>query len=73
MSRLTNRDKANMHFIYGLCNGNTCRIEERVSTTILYPECLAPSCGVFQRNHQKFRETGSFGEQYEIGTEHSNR
>ena len=65
MARFTNEEYADMHFVYGFCDGNSRRAEAEYC--LRYPLRLSPSRAVFAAIHQKLRETGSFGKVCEVG------
>src|SRR5215470_8490081 len=49
---------ADMHFVYGFCNGNTTAAVEEYR--LRYPRRRIPDRRVFTRVHQHLREKGSF-------------
>jgi hypothetical protein len=49
---------ADMHFVYGFCNGNTTAAVEEYR--LRYPRRRIPDRRVFTRLHQHLREKGSF-------------
>lgn len=58
MLRFTNEELADIHFIYGFCNGNGRRAElEYVNR---FPNRLAPDHRTFERVHRNLREIGMF-------------
>lgn len=65
MPRFTNEEYADMHFVYGFCDGNSRRAEEEYR--LRYPHRRAPNRAVFAAVHQRLRESGSFGREYERG------
>lgn len=65
MARFTNEEYADMHFVYGFCDGNSRRAEAEYRRR--YPLRHSPNRAVFAAIHQKLRETGSFGKVCEMG------
>ena len=65
MAHFTIEDCADMHFVYGFCDGNSRRAESEYR--LRYSLRRLPNRAVFATIHQKFRETGSFGKVCEIG------
>ncbi|GFR22887.1 uncharacterized protein TNCT_521991 [Trichonephila clavata] len=68
MARFTNEEYADMHFVYGLCDGNSRRAEAEYR--LRCPLRHSPNRAVFAAIHQKLRETSSFNKVYEIGQNH---
>lgn len=52
----TTREYAEMHFVYGFCNGNALAAQREYS--LRYPDRRAPSPQVFTRLHQRLVESG---------------
>ena len=46
-----------MHYVYGFCDGNALAAVEKYRRR--FPDRMNPSRGVFTRNHQTLRDTGS--------------
>jgi hypothetical protein len=53
-----NTELADMHFIYGLCNGNTRASQRDYENRFPYRRVLVPA--MFSRIHQALRERGTF-------------
>jgi hypothetical protein len=65
----SNREYTEMHFVYGLCNGNALAAQREYHTR--YPDRAIPSSQVFTRLHQRLLETGSVQkETKEVGPAH---
>lgn len=58
MPDYSNAEFTDMHFMYGRANGNAT--EARRLYAVAYPNRRLPSRQVFQRIHQRLRESGSF-------------
>ena len=58
MRHYTNEEYADIHFIYGFCNGNTRLAADEYRRR--YPDRKHPGREVFLRVHQRLRDTGSF-------------
>lgn len=56
-----NREYADMHFVYGLCDGNALAAQR--TYRLRFPERKIPSSQVFTRLHQRLVESGSFQKQ----------
>lgn len=54
----TNEDIADMHYVYGLSQGNGLEASRRYAK--MYPQRQHPSHRIFARLHQRLREYGSF-------------
>jgi len=54
----TNEEMADMHYVYGLSQGNGLEASRRYAE--LYPQRQHPSHRIFARLHQRLREYGSF-------------
>lgn len=71
----TSQEYAEMHFVYGFCNGNA--LAARREYEARYPDRRIPSPGVFSRLHQRLVERGTVHKQpqevgnvvHDIGTE----
>jgi hypothetical protein len=50
----TNEEYADMHFVYGFCNGNGR------AAAVEYQQCRIRQCKAFENVHGTLRETGSF-------------
>jgi Transposase. len=61
-NRFTNQEYAEMHFIYGLCNGNATAA--RRTYIERYPQRRQPSTQLFTRIHRRIIETGSVVPRY---------
>lgn len=53
----SNREYAEMHFVYGFCDGNALAAQREYRNR--YPERITPSTQVFTRLHQRLIETGT--------------
>lgn len=58
MAAFTNEEMAQMHFLYGLANGNS--LEARRLYAERYPERRLPCSETFTRLHIRLQETGTF-------------
>lgn len=58
MEVYTNAELTDMHFVYGLCNGNSLEASRRYAE--MYPQRVAPYHSLFARLHQRLRENGTF-------------
>lgn len=58
MELYSNAEMADMHFVYGLANGNSLEASRRYAE--MYPQRVAPYHTLFARLHQRLRETGTF-------------
>lgn len=54
--RFTNREYANIHFVYGFCNGNS--VAAAAEYRMRFPNARHPSPAVFRRVHHLFSENG---------------
>lgn len=54
--RFSNREYANIHFVYGFCNGNSVAAAEEYRRR--FPNARHPSAAVFRRVHMLFLEYG---------------
>lgn len=62
----TNEEYADMHFIFGFCDGNASAAREEYGRR--YPGRRLPHRNTFEGVHRRLRETGSFrGHNQEIG------
>lgn len=61
MASFTPQEYADMHFVYGFCNGNSSAAVREYQSR--FPNRRVPSSAVFTRVHQRLAETGSFGRQ----------
>lgn len=62
----SNQEYAEMHFVYGYCNGNASAAQREY--TVRYPDRRVPSKQVFTRLHQRLVERGSVHkERSEVG------
>lgn len=59
----TNEEYADIHFVYGFCNGSARRAVEEYR--VRFPNRVIPSRNVFIGTHRKLRETGSFSKSSE--------
>ena len=59
MACFTNDEYMDMHFVYGFCDGNSCRAKDEYH--LRYPLLHLPNHAVFAGIHQKLRDTGLFG------------
>ena len=57
MAGFTTREYVDMHFVYGLCNGNALAAEREYRDP--YPDRRCPKDKVFTRLHQRLLDTGS--------------
>ena len=58
MPNFSNRELADIHFIYGFCNGNSTAAVEEYHRR--YPQRRVPSCRTFATVHRNLVENGSF-------------
>lgn len=54
----SNAEMADMHFVYGLSNGNSLEACRRYAE--MFPDRVAPHHTLFARLHQRLRESGTF-------------
>lgn len=57
----SNREYADIHYIYGLCDGNALAAQRQYH--IRFPGRIVPSSQVFSRVHQRIMESGSVKKQ----------
>ena len=57
MERFTNAELADMHFVYGLADGNARQAQRLYEER--FPHREVPDQRHFQRLHQRLRETGN--------------
>ena len=68
MSRFTNEEYADMHFVYGFCDGNSLRA--KAGYHLHYPLRCLPNRAVFAAIQQKLRETGLFDKVCKMSQDH---
>ena len=57
MARYTNAEMADMHYIYGLADGNALKAKRLYMER--FPNRIVPDRKIFQSIHQRLRETGT--------------
>jgi hypothetical protein len=58
MKMYTNPENADIHFVYGFCDGNAAAAAREYQ--LKYPDRRHPERRVFEAVHRRLRETGSF-------------
>jgi hypothetical protein len=65
MEMYTNVEYADIHFVYGFCDGNAAAAAREYQ--LRYPDRRHPERRVFEAVHQRLRETGSFKLRTHVG------
>jgi hypothetical protein len=65
MKMYTNAEYADIHFVYGFCDGNAAGVAREYQ--LRYPDRRHPKRRVFEAVHRRPRETGSFKPRTHVG------